>query len=42
VTLSAASGQTINGGSITLTTLAAHNCVELQYVLSSTTWYQVR
>jgi hypothetical protein len=41
-TLTAAAGQSINGGSITLTTLASHTCVELQYDLPSTTWYQVR
>lgn len=41
-TLSAASGQTIQGGAITTTTLGAHNCVELIYQLSSTTWFQIR
>ena len=42
VTLAAAAGQTISGGSVTITTLAAHTCVEFQYVLSTTTWYQIR
>ncbi len=41
-TVAAASGQTINGGAITTTTLAAHSCVELIFVLSTTTWYQIR
>jgi hypothetical protein len=41
-TLAAATGQTINGGTITTTTLAAHTCVELLYQLSSTTWFQIR
>lgn len=41
-TLAAASGQTINGGTITTTTLGSHACVELIFVLSTTTWYQIR
>jgi len=41
-TIVAATGQTINGGTITITTLAAFTCVELQYVLASTTWYRIQ
>ncbi len=43
VTLSAASGSSLNAGTVTaLTTLAAHTCEELTYDAANTTWYQVR
>lgn len=43
VTLAASTGQSFATGVTTnLTTLAARTCIELQYVLSTTTWYQVR
>lgn len=43
VTLAAASGSSLATGVTTaLTTLAARTCVELQYVSTNTTWYQVR
>jgi len=43
VTLAAASGSSLATGVTTsLTPLAARTCVELQYVTSTTTWYQVR
>jgi hypothetical protein len=42
VTLTPATGSTINGGNITLTTLAANTCVQVQYQLSSTTWFRTR
>lgn len=41
-TLQAATGFTISGGSIALTTLGAVNCVELQLVLATKTWYRLR
>ncbi len=41
-TLAAATGQTINGGTITTTTLASLTCIELVYQLSSTTWFRIR
>ena len=37
-----ASGQTIQGGNITTTTLAANTCVSIVYQLSTTTWYRIR
>lgn len=43
VTLAAATGSSLaTGVTTTLTTLAARTCIELQYVASNTTWYQVR
>lgn len=41
VTLAANTGQTLSGGSITLTTLAALTCVKVQFNRSNTTWYRV-
>jgi hypothetical protein len=35
-------GQTISGGNIALTTLAAGASKELRYVAATTTWYPVR
>lgn len=35
-------GQTLNGGNVAITTLAAKASVEFRYVLSNNTWYQIR
>jgi hypothetical protein len=37
-----ASGQTLTGGNIALTTLAAGASRELRYVAATTTWYPMR
>jgi hypothetical protein len=43
VTLAAASGSSLNTGTVTaLTTLAAHTCEELQFDIADTTWFQIR
>jgi hypothetical protein len=43
ITLANSAGQTFATGlTTTLTTLAARTCVEIQYSLSNTTWYQIR
>jgi hypothetical protein len=42
VTLNPNTGQTLIGGNITLTTLAAGSSVEVQYSLANTTWYRLR
>lgn len=42
VTVAPNSGQTLLGGNITITTLAAHASVEFRYNLANTTWYQLR
>jgi hypothetical protein len=42
VTLAPNTGQTLVGGSITLTTLGAGASVELQYSLANNTWYRLR
>jgi hypothetical protein len=42
ITIQPASGQTLNGGNVTATTLAAKASLEFRYVLSNNTWYQIR
>lgn len=42
VTVAPNSGQTLLGGNITITTLAAHASVEFRFNLSNNTWYQLR
>lgn len=42
VTIAPNTGQTLLGGNITITTLAAHASVEFRYNLANTTWYQLR
>lgn len=42
VTVAPNSGQTLLGGNITITTLAAHASVEFRFNLANTTWYQLR
>lgn len=41
VTLAANTGQTLTGGAITLTTLAATTCVRVQFHRATTTWYRI-
>lgn len=40
VTLAANTGQTVSGGAIALTTLAANTCVRVQFNRATTTWYR--
>lgn len=42
VTLAPNTGQTLSGGNITLTTLAALTCVKVQFNRGNTTWYRVQ
>lgn len=42
VTLAPSSGQTLSGGNITLTTLAALTCVRVQFNRPNTTWYRIQ
>lgn len=42
VTLAPNSGQTLSGGNITLTTLAALTCVTVVFNRSNTTWYRIQ
>ena len=42
VTINPNTGQTLIGGNITITTLAAGASVEVQYSLSNNTWYRLR
>lgn len=40
-TLAPNTGQTLSGGNITLTTLAALTCVKVQFNRGNTTWYRI-
>ena len=42
ITITPASGQTLVGGNVSATTLAAKSSIEFRYSLSNNTWYQVR
>lgn len=42
VTLAPNTGQTLTGGNITLTTLAANTCVGVIFNRSNTTWYRIQ
>lgn len=42
VSIAPNSGQTIVGGNVSITTLAAKSSVELQFSAGNTTWYQLR
>ncbi len=42
VTLAANTNQTLTGGAVTLTTLAATTCVYVQFNRSNTTWFRIQ
>lgn len=42
VTVAANTGQTLTGGSIAITNLAAVTCVQVQFNRPTTTWYRIR
>jgi hypothetical protein len=42
VTLAANTGQTVSGGAVALTTLAANTCVYVQFNRPNTTWFRIQ